>query len=247
MIFGYWVRGESHIEMLKMSIASVRAMDPHANIMVCSNTPIDYPSPYLLHDRTDLPPMAANIDAQFRMAVEAKGERLLFLDADTLVRYLPTEFSAYLGDIGATWRDHVGRKPDGTKIEGDAKAMPYNYGVLYASGRSGSIEALLWMRERVMRMKPELRAWYGNQMALVDLLGPNVRGFCNGTLDTVRTIRWDIGEIGTQINVSGMPCERFNYTPESEHEDVSEKYILHFKGGRKDMMRSYANRMGLEA
>jgi hypothetical protein len=41
----------------------------------------------------------------------------------------------------------------------------------------------------------------------------------------------------SKVRVHYLDCEQYNYTPESADEDLSEKFLLHFKGGRKELMQ----------
>lgn len=234
----YWVRGVAHADLLELSIASVRRAYG-SGVHVCVYTEEGDPA----RDRnlpawrgvlpSGRPPMIANLDAQLAAAGPAPdGTPILFLDADTLVREpyeLPAEY-----DLGPTWRDHVARQEE-TAIAGIAKVMPYNYGVLYGRAGPRLHEALLWLRARIWRMAEAHRQWYGNQFALAELAGHPSLG------DAAVPICWSLEDEGmTLLRVRRLPCDTHNYTPERADEAVEGKVVLHFKGGRKDMMERYA-------
>lgn len=223
----YWLRGHTHDEMFKMSAASVRRVYPDANISVVSD-PADGAEPAML----------ANIRAQLSYLLGAPdGQVALFLDADTLLRReIPLPGGVHLL---VTWRDHVAKNADGSREEGIANLMPYNYGVIAVRACNATREAWMWLYQRVCNMGDRYQDWYGNQIALAELVGARPK---QGMGEKAIKIRW--AEFGrsapTYLVVHQAPCELYNYVPEAEGEDVSEKYVLHFKGGRKDMMAAYA-------
>jgi hypothetical protein len=231
----YWIRGLEHAKMAEVSIESARKAYPGCTVLVYTESG-DPAQDYKLPAQRAIisggrPAMVANLDAQIRaLAGAVLGEPFLFVDADTLIREGYVLPSIY--DLGVTWRDHVAVRGD-EKIAGLAKFMPYNYGVIYARARPATFEALLWLRARILRMNPQHQAWYGNQMALAELVGAP-QG--NGPVP----IAWALTDPGdTRLNVLKLPCDTHNYTPEAAGEDVTGKVILHFKGGRKDLMEAY--------
>lgn len=238
MIGVWWIRGVAHAEMARLSIASFRKAYPDGEVIVyteegdpASTVPLDAMRVRLPGGR---PAMVANLDAQVHaMTRISRHDEVVFLDADTLVRKpysLPES-----ADLGATWRDHVGLDDQGQKIAGIAKAMPYNYGVLYARAEPATVEAFLWLRARILRMSRNAQDWYGNQMALAELLGAPAEGLHSAP------IPWTLEDPGyTTLRFLCLPCEQHNYTPEAAGEPVEDKFVLHFKGGRKDMMEAYA-------
>lgn len=241
----YWLRGDSHIELAKISAKSARKAFPGVEVSVCTEDAKDISLDDFDHiywHKKNESAMLANIRAQLKFLMGAEyGQGILFLDADTLVL---KQFSLH-AHLTATWRDHVGLV-DGDKQEGIASLMPYNYGVLGATATHEAIEAFMWMYSRICNMSDKYQAWYGNQLALAELCGARPK---EGIARHKTRIIWNMfgaEKIGsTELSVDKLPCEQFNYTPETEEEDVSGKYVLHFKGGRKDMMLAYAKRMGL--
>ena len=214
-IYAYWTRGGDFAAMARKSAESVKRVDPDAKI-------------HYVTDDGKRPAMVANLDAQLYVLGWAdRGERVLFLDADTLLlKPFPWDLQA---DIYTTWRDHV---------NGDrefAMQQPYNYGVLGCIVRPQTIEAFVWMRSRILQMTKANQAWYGNQLALAELAGlPADR-------KDVR-IRWALGDTGTPLALRCLPCDVWNYSPDSPDEDISGKGIVHLKGNRKDLFDHYAQR-----
>lgn len=219
----YWVRGQEFAEMATMSMASVKKVDPKAQFLVYTDDEsLDGAFCRLEPGR---PAMVANLDAQVNaLATSPLGERVLFLDADTIVK---KPFPFCEADLFLTWRDIV---------NGDAefaKSQPFNYGVVGAIANARSIEAFIWLRQRILKMTKQHQAWFGNQIAMFDLVGrPQDR--------KTATIRWSLNDRGTSLSVVCLPCDTWNWTPESEGEDISAKGIIHCKGNRKDLMKAYA-------
>lgn len=219
----WWIRGQEFADMAQISIDSVRKVDPAANILVYTDDEsLDGPYCRLAPGRHA---MVANLDAQVNaLATSRLGERVLFLDADTIVR---KPFPFCEADLFLTWRDHV----NGDKEF--AKSQPFNYGVVGAIASARTIEAFIWLRARILKMTKQHQQWYGNQIAMFDLVGqPKDR--------KTATIRWALDDRGTDLSVVCLPCETWNYSPNAEGEDVSGKGIIHCKGNRKELMQAYA-------
>lgn len=235
----YWIRGAEFAQLAKLSIASVRKISRflvERNVIVYT----DEANPQWLSDlapygsgievrqlRPGRPAMVANLDAQVDALLKAQaGERVLFLDADTLMRK-PFPWQDGI-DVYATWREHV---------NGDremARFQPFNYGVLGVVAGPATIEAFIWLRARILQMAAKNQDWYGNQLALADLLGaPRNEPW-------IARIRWAVMDEGTKLRVQPLPCEEWNFSPDSADQDVSDKGILHMKGNRKDLMQHYA-------
>lgn len=235
----WWIRGEEFAELAAMSIASVRKIDrfmaERRLIVYTDDDPIEWVDIVAPHGsgvelrflRSGRPAMVANLDAQVDALVQAKlGDEVLFLDADTLLRReFPWRDEA---DLYPTWRTHV---------NGDyemAQLQPWNYGVLGARVAVDTIDAFHWLRARILHMSRENQDWYGNQLALADLLG------AARDEPFEARVRWTHADSGVPIRVMPLPCDTWNYSPDGPGEDVSKKGVLHFKGERKDLMQSYA-------
>jgi hypothetical protein len=240
--FVYWIRGAEFADLAKLSIASVRKLYPflvERKVIVytdeASPTWIDNLAPYgsgieLRQLATGRPAMVANLDAQVDAILNAvQGEQVLFLDADTLMR---RSFPWQAGiDLYATWRDHV---------NGDremAQAQPWNYGVVGAVANPATIQAFIWLRARVLQMNPKNQDWYGNQLALADLLGAAKQDAW------MAYVRWTLADEGTPLRVKPLPCEVWNWSPCVEGQDIEEKGVIHLKGTRKELMEHYYARM----
>lgn len=221
MRYCYWVRGREYDQMLELSMASARRVDPAAKF-------------HVIEMDMDRPAMVANLDAQISCLSEIwTGEGVYFLDADILLR---RAFDMPITDIVATWRDHVGYS-EGEKVSGVATLMPYNYGVMGMRAGAKALEILIWLRARILKMSSTYQNWYGNQMALAELLG---KAPAAGEEIRDLRLRWGPMDSGTPFSAQLLPCDIYNYSPESADEDVSERRVLHLKGARKAWMNAYA-------
>lgn len=235
----WFVRGAEHAAMCRTSIESVLNMDSSADCIVYVEDKSTIPALCLTESiRPGMPMMVANLEAQISALTRPDTIDVVFLDTDILfLRPLPRA-----GELTVTWRDHVAVSDEGEKLEGIAASMPYNYGVICAKRNKATIEAFIWMRERIRKMNPQQQYWYGNQLALAELAGP--RPAAGIQIDS-RRIPWLIHSPSTLLTVGKIPCEFYNYTPQSDDEDVSGRSVLHFKGKRRDLMASYAKKLGL--
>lgn len=237
----WFVRGAEHAAMCRQSIASVQTVDSWARCFVVT----DEANPNwdvgvgVYKIEPGRPIMLANLEAQVvALGVAPPTEPVVFLDTDVLlVRPFPQD----VADLMVTWRDHVG-VVDGEEVEGVAAHMPYNYGVMMARPNARVLEAFIWMRERVRKMHSGYKQWYGNQLALAELCGPKP---AEGEHPIVhRDIPWSVSSVpGYGITVARVPCDTFNYTPQSADEDISSKVALHFKGVRRSLMPDYYKRL----
>jgi len=240
----WWVRGRQFAEYAALSIASVRRANPDAThneqkfLVVTDEMDLDWTdvvAPFgsgvqLRIVQSSQPTISARLDAQIAVLMdERRGDRVLFLDADALMRKpFPWEPEA---DLYLTWRDHVNGDKD------IARLIPYNGGVVGATVNPATIEAFIWMRSRIRHMSGQNQIWNGDQLALADLVG-KPRG------DRIETqIRWAITDTGTPLSVSCLPCDVWNYSPDKVDEDISERAIIHLKGSRKDLIEHYAGRL----
>ncbi len=244
MKYVYWVRGEYHRRMCEVSAESVRKVDPDAQIHVYTDDPdLTLKGVKAIHI---IPPgqplMLANLEAQARAMYDTpKGEMVAFLDTDVLLLKKPA--FAVQFNLAVTWRKHALYGDDGEPVVSVAPEMPYNYGVIFAEGGFPATEAMIWMRERVRKMGPQLQMWYGNQVALGALSGSPPGSF--EMLD-LRQIPWSPTDRGNGVWIFKLPCETWNYTPQKENENTTGKMVLHFKGKKRYLMESYARKMGLE-
>jgi hypothetical protein len=240
----WFVRGAKHAAMAATSIASVRKAE-HGGVR-CFVVTDDGPerdwdlgtAAQVFYIDPGMPIMLANLEAQVQALHNCPhGGDVVFLDTDIIVLYsIPS-----MADLTITWRDHVGVVDD-EKIEGVAAQMPYNYGVMVARKNDATLEAFIWMRERIRKMHGQYKNWYGNQFALVELAGYRPE---EGIRVDTKRIPWSLTSKGRQITVGKIPCSTYNFTPESIDEDITQKAALHFKGHSRELMGDFAKRLEL--
>lgn len=244
----WWIRGAAHAELAAMSIQSVQRVDPFAaeRRLTIVTDDVDQgaswehvlPNAGRGIQHRILPPgrpaMVANLDAQLAaLALGAPGDKYLFLDADTLLRvpFWPSTWTLDdVYDLYVTFREEVNGD---TEL---AKQQPYNYGVLGATHNEATLEAFHWLRARILRMCQRYQDWFGNQLALAELIGLPAE-------TKIVPLSWCLADRGHVLRTICLPCERWNYSPNAEGEDIDERNVIHLKGGRKDLMAHYAKRL----
>jgi len=110
--------------------------------------------------------------------------------------------------------------------------MPYNNGVIIIN-RYSYEKALNYfdiLINRVNDMPQDAKGWSGNQWAVRDFLGVHKAG------ENV---------VCKELKFHIFPCSQYNYTPEKPNEDLSDKYLLHFRGEAKNLFLPYAQYLGL--
>jgi hypothetical protein len=243
----YFVRGKVHAALAEVSIHSAMLADPAARPIVMTDEPVESLGAILndmseVHrfDSAGAPMMLANLDAQCRaLAMAPKDVPMVFIDTDTIIlQVLPIDAR---DDLVVTWRDKIGDTEDGKPVVGLAASMPYNYGVIGARANYNALQGFMWMRERIRSLSPTLQHWYGNQVALAALCGPRPEG---GESEDKRRIPWTLTSHGDAIRVRKLEGSRYNYTPQMAGERIhGTRSILHFKGGKRKLMQTYAERL----
>lgn len=228
MSFVWVVHGEEHAEMCRLSQACAKQGWPFWPCTAYVDKPYGLEGEIVVPGYHDVPFMLMNVLCQYRHLVEVSLPGRLwsyFLDADAL----PTRRDVYVRpdgvDVIATWREGMGDLSD---------RMPYNYGVVIAAPTIGAVSAWAWMADRITRMSPQNQKWYGNQIALRELLGPPQK---DGTPVSRRHAWFDV----TSVH---LPCETYNWSPEGPDESIDGKFVVHLKGDkRKDLVAHYADRI----
>jgi len=237
--YAWFVRGEKHAGLAQVSMAAVKRADRSADCVVATDEDgLTVPGARMVRFTAGLPLMVANVQAQIEV-MHRNHVPVVFLDTDVLfLKPFPDQPSEA---ITVTWRDTVGGKL-GDLPGGVADAMPYNYGVIGVLPGPSTIEAFLWLRERVRRLAPNLQQWYGNQVALVGLCGPRPTA---GEVIEQREIVWTPSKPGLSVMVRKLPGTTWNYTPRDRDEDLSERGAVHFKGHTRPWMEIVAKRLDL--
>lgn len=131
----------------------------------------------------------------------------VFLDTDVIVQKDLSSVFQNDFDIGLTIRNQPIFDPDGTDV---TIAMPYNTGVVFSRASGQSFWETAY--RHCLTLSNEKKKWWGDQLSI------------KAAADTAT------------LNLKTFPCYLYNYTPESPYEDVSEKFVVHYKGQRKEWM-----------
>ena len=147
----------------------------------------------------------------------------IFLDADIVVRKDLTPVFDREFDIAVTTREEHGIRYSGPSIPGFldpgddlTRRMPYNAGVLFHRPSARGFWAAA--HQYCETLPANLRKWWGDQLAIKHVADAGV------------------------YRLIELPCQLYNHTPLTEDEDVSGKFIVHYKGDRKTwMLKQYSH------
>ena len=224
----YFLYGDEHAQMCSRSIDTVRNHMHHPHVVVYCDKPYDClvgkaeirVSPYF-----DQPPMVCNLlcqtDHLMRLELTPHSKTFtIFLDTDILMTSDLPALSEE-PDLFVTWRDNVGKV---------SEHMPYNYGVIIARHTIATGMAFQWLLQRVLKLQGMRQKWYGNQIALRELVGPLQK-------DSIH-VR-DLGYFS--LTIEQLPCFKWNWTPPETKPKMSpsSKVFTHLKGDRKDLFDYY--------
>lgn len=131
----------------------------------------------------------------------------IFLDTDIVVRKDLTPVFDEDFDVGLTIRLGPIIDPNGVDV---TKEMPYNTGVMFSKQAGKPFWA--GAHRYCLSLPEEEREWWGDQISV------------KATADT------------SSLKLKTFPCNLYNYTPSSPDENLSDKFIVHYKGRRKDWM-----------
>lgn len=137
----------------------------------------------------------------------------VFLDTDVVVQKDLSPIFENEFDIGLTVRTGPVFDPDGVDL---TMEMPYNTGVMFSrpTGRPFWEEAY----RCCMALPAGEKEWWGDQLSVKTAADTSV------------------------LKIATFPCDLYNYTPGSPDADVSDKFVVHYKGLRKQwMLRLFPN------
>jgi lipopolysaccharide biosynthesis glycosyltransferase len=126
----------------------------------------------------------------------------IFLDADVVVQKDLSPLFRDEFDIALTYRDET--DPSLRKSPEAYQMMPFNAGVMLSrpSGREFWAEA----HQACLAMTEDRHSWFGDQLAIKEVAAR------------------------TTLKVKQYPCALYNYSPARWNEDLSEKFVIHYKG-----------------
>jgi hypothetical protein len=239
------VTANTYWAFFQMMMASVRRASPAAEIHLLTLDSCPVPETLgcdLVFRRASTRPIEASFDqlmaeetATWR-AYEAAGHLTgptILIDADLMFQRDP--FALFDGgfDVGLTY------------VTG-AELHPFNSGVILIDPGRGGVarDYLAAVDDLVAGYAPELRSWYGDQMAIAALLGNPE--FPEGTSDVMDS---EAGAVRYRL----LPAADWNYSAPLDAHDAPQfapapdAGIVHFKGERKEFMLRYASEvLGLE-
>jgi len=191
-------------------VASVRRAMP--NVRVLQLTDEQSPEVAGVHDVIRLAYDGTHL-MTFRLMHFAQLDpcNVLFLDTDLIVQKDLSPLFAMPFDIALTRRDDEIPDPNGLDV---SAIMPYNTGVMMS--KSSGWDFWRNVLRQCEAFPEKYRKWWGDQLA-------------------VRTI----AEV-CPLSLQQLPCSVYNYTPSFEAEDVSRRFVVHYKGNRKSWMISRA-------
>jgi hypothetical protein len=161
------------------------------------------------------------------------GRCSILLDSDVVVNREPSAVFAEAFDVGLTWRPEIGH-------------APFNGGVIFiAQGNAGlaffgrtlaCYDALAADARVASRFPHDLRAWWGDQLALAAMVG--YREFAANRGAGVRV---------EGVTVRFFACSEYNFVPKPgvtyPAEVLRAKFFVHFKGNRKASQSRYVELM----
>jgi hypothetical protein len=134
----------------------------------------------------------------------------LYCDDDMIFK---RDYEAIMGldfDVCLTRQDRKVKDQNGTVI---SDVMNYNGGFAIVNNPNYWPHIVM----KIQEMHPEQQHWYGDQLAMMALV------------NVYKTLI--------------MPCSIYNYTPDKQEDmqkDMSDKWMIHFKGNRKSWMGELA-------
>lgn len=182
-------------------------------LMAASAKRLGYALVQMTDERTSAVP---GVDAVVRLPWD--GERLMTYRLQHLAALAEPALIVdtdvvFVRDVRHVWEqefDVALTRRDGPALDPNgvdlAEVMPYNTGVMFSRSQP------FWQRchELCSGFPPEVQRWYGDQYA-VRFAAP-------------------------EFKVLELAVDPYNYSPGSADEDVSQRYVVHYKGPRKEWM-----------
>lgn len=216
-----------YVEMIDMMFQSARKFHPGSSCTVLTDKTTRLETLSLQYSRINYTVRRAKMMfdrmvAQFEF-VQAYDFSLpiLLVDSDILINSPLDPVFQHDFDIGLTWRH-------------DFK-MPINGGIIILNNRRpDAIRRFFSLYHEIYSKKYADHAdWYGDQYALRDCIGM--------TAEEMASHHGMIEVQGCRILL--LPCEQYNFSPNNSVSTIAsrymDKFVLHFKGERKLLMKLY--------
>ena len=159
--------------------------------------------------------------AQLRHLEECAFDRpIVMLDSDILIFGSLRELFEEDFDVAVTWRDN--------------ETMPINNGILLLNHRHPAAVRRFFRRyaEIYQRSHADQAAWYGDQLAMAELIGLRPEEYAS---------RETVAVDGCRVRL--LPCSTYNARPGKKLRHLlfpaRGRRVLHFKADKKRLMRDY--------
>jgi len=194
----------------RIMLASVRRAMPEARIVQLTD---ETTAPMAQVDEVVRKPYDGTHLMTFRLRhmADLQPRNTLFLDTDVVVQHDLAFLFGQEFDVALTRR--TGSIPDPNGVDG-AALMPYNTGVMLSKASGWDF----WRQscEYCESLHEQHRRWWGDQFAVREIAARST------------------------FRVLDIPCDIYNYSPTFENEDVSARFVVHYKGRRKAWMLARA-------
>lgn len=222
------LKHKEYLSMIDMMFASARLFHPDVmtTVLTDRNSSFDDLSPGTAITRFDIDPsrlMLERASAQLKHVLNGLDHHpMIVLDSDILINASLVPIFEQDFDVAVTWRQNV--------------KMPINGGFLILNNIRPEITKRFFNRfvSLYQEKYADEAAWFGDQLALRDLMNMNPDG-----LEQKQIVDVD----GCRVLL--LPCDTYNYSPENKYKEIcsklSEKVVLHFKGERKRLMPHFWN------
>jgi len=167
------------------------------------------------------------------LAARPAERATVFMDVDIVTNRDPAGIFAEDFDVGLTWRiEH----PDAPVNGGLIFVGPGERGLAFFGAARRCYDALAADARLATLFERDLRAWWGDQLAL---------GLMVGYRHFAAALPPSMSVDGTRLRF--LPCAEYNFTPDPNGRDkpglLASRFFLHFKGNRKPLQARYLEQL----
>lgn len=222
------LHASEYVSMINLMFASAELFHPglKKTVLTAMNTQLEglnCSASLLRFDLVSERLMLERTKAQLMHVRASSFERpMVILDSDILINASLAPIFKQDFDVALTWRPSIN--------------MPINGGLIVLNNlrpeaAKGFFERFLTMYQEKYANE-ESAAWFGDQLALRDLVGLH-----HSQMSKQQIVSVD----GCRILL--LPCETYNFSPADRYGDICNKFtdkaVLHFKGQRKRLMHPF--------
>lgn len=220
-----------YLKVLQQSLEIARHQVPQARRILLTDQKTPVPASIgvdevLRYDIDESFLMYERMRVQSRyLATRDQSRASILLDVDVIANRDPVEIFAANFDIGLTWRTDVPYSPlnGGMILVG-----PGERGLSFLTNALRCYDALVLDKQIASFFPQDLRAWWGDQMALAVMSGFGP---------------FDESQLVAEAVISFFPASEYNCVLEPNgrytKEYLASRYFIHFKGKRKPMLDQY--------